>query len=80
LAGRTLKSEIDVTSAAFASLPSRSGWPAIVAWWAPLVRRLNRNAGGRRGGREDVDLTRQVDVERWMDKQRPDAIVLAPRE
>ena len=27
-------------------------------------------------GREDVDLTRQVDVERWMDKQRPDAIVL----
>jgi GDP-L-fucose synthase len=25
----------------------------------------------------DVDLTRQADVERWLDKQRPDAIVMA---
>src|SRR5260370_19631412 len=27
-------------------------------------------------GREDVDLTRQVDVERWMDEQRLDAVIL----
>jgi len=28
-------------------------------------------------GREEVDLTRQADVERWLDKARPDAIVMA---
>jgi GDP-L-fucose synthase len=28
-------------------------------------------------GREEVDLTRQADVERWLDKTRPDAIVMA---
>ncbi|HYD07098.1 MAG TPA: GDP-L-fucose synthase [Reyranella sp.] len=28
-------------------------------------------------GREEVDLTRQADTERWLDKARPDAIVMA---
>lgn len=28
-------------------------------------------------GREEVDLTRQADVEHWLDKARPDAIVMA---
>jgi GDP-L-fucose synthase len=28
-------------------------------------------------GREEVDLTRQAEVERWMDRARPDAIVMA---
>lgn len=28
-------------------------------------------------GREEVDLTRQADVERWLDKARPEAIVMA---
>ena len=28
-------------------------------------------------GREEVDLTRQAEVERWLDKARPDAIVMA---
>ena len=28
-------------------------------------------------GREEVDLTRQADVERWLDRARPDAIVMA---
>jgi GDP-L-fucose synthase len=28
-------------------------------------------------GREDVDLTRQAETERWLDKARPDAIVMA---
>jgi GDP-L-fucose synthase len=27
-------------------------------------------------GREEVDLTRQADVERWMEQQRPDAVIL----
>jgi GDP-L-fucose synthase len=27
-------------------------------------------------GREEVDLTRQADVERWMARQRPDAVIL----
>lgn len=28
-------------------------------------------------GREEIDLTRQADVERWLDRARPDAIVMA---
>jgi GDP-L-fucose synthase len=28
-------------------------------------------------GREEVDLTRQAEVERWLDKARPDALVMA---
>jgi GDP-L-fucose synthase len=28
-------------------------------------------------GREEVDLTRQAEVERWLDKARPDAVVMA---
>ena len=28
-------------------------------------------------GREEVDLTRQAEIERWLDKARPDAIVMA---
>jgi GDP-L-fucose synthase len=28
-------------------------------------------------GREEVDLTRQADTERWLDKARPDAVVMA---
>jgi GDP-L-fucose synthase len=28
-------------------------------------------------GREQVDLTRQADVERWLDKVRPDAVIMA---
>ena len=45
---------------------------------AAVVRRL-----GRAGceiltvGREQVDLTRQADVERWLDKARPDAVIMA---
>jgi GDP-L-fucose synthase len=27
-------------------------------------------------GREEVDLTRQADVERWMERQQPDAVIL----
>ncbi len=27
-------------------------------------------------GRDEIDLTRQADVERWMERQRPDAVIL----
>ena len=45
---------------------------------AAIVRRL-ATAGCEilTVGREEVDLTRQADVERWLDKARPDAIVMA---
>ncbi len=45
---------------------------------AAIVRRL-----GRAGcdiltvGREQVDLTRQAEVERWLDQARPDAVIMA---
>jgi GDP-L-fucose synthase len=45
---------------------------------AAVVRRL-----GRAGceiltvGREQLDLTRQADVERWLDEARPDAVIMA---
>jgi GDP-L-fucose synthase len=45
---------------------------------AAVVRRL-ASAGCEilTVGREEVDLTRQADVEHWLDKARPDAIVMA---
>ena len=45
---------------------------------AAVVRRLS-TAGCEvlTVGREEVDLTRQADVERWLDRSRPDAIVMA---
>jgi GDP-L-fucose synthase len=45
---------------------------------AAIVRRL-ATAGCEilTVGREEVDLTRQADVERWLDRARPDAIVMA---
>jgi GDP-L-fucose synthase len=43
-----------------------------------VVRRLAReNCEILTVARSDVDLTRQADVERWMEKNRPDAIVMA---
>jgi GDP-L-fucose synthase len=43
-----------------------------------LVRRLTReNCEILTVGREDVDLRRQADLERWMQRMKPDAIVLA---
>jgi GDP-L-fucose synthase len=43
-----------------------------------VVRRLAREACEvLTVARTDLDLTRQSDVERWLDKQRPDAVVLA---
>jgi GDP-L-fucose synthase len=45
---------------------------------ASLVRRLERERCEiLTVGREDVDLRRQADVERWMQRAKPDAIVLA---
>jgi GDP-L-fucose synthase len=45
---------------------------------AAVVRRLS-TAGCEilTVGREEVDLTRQADTERWLDKARPDAVVMA---
>jgi GDP-L-fucose synthase len=45
---------------------------------AAIVRRL-ATAGCEvlTVGREEVDLTRQAEVERWLDKARPDAVVMA---
>jgi GDP-L-fucose synthase len=45
---------------------------------AAIVRRL-ATAGCEvlTAGREEVDLTRQAEVERWLDKARPDAVVMA---
>ena len=42
-----------------------SGSPAIAAWWA------------RRTRREDLDLTRQSDVRRWVADRRPEAVFVA---
>lgn len=45
---------------------------------AAIVRRLSREACEiLTVSRAEIDLTRQADVERWLDAQRPDAIVLA---
>src|SRR4051812_1823973 len=45
---------------------------------AAVVRRLaSTGCETLTVGREEVDLTRQADVERWLDKTRPDAIVMA---
>jgi len=67
-----------VTSAAFDISAKRiwvAGHRGMVG--AAVVRRLKSEPCEIVvAGREDVDLTRQVDVERWMDKQRLDAIVL----
>src|SRR6187551_2279067 len=44
---------------------------------AAVVRRLaSANCSVLTVGREEVDLTRQAEVERWVDKARPDAIVM----
>jgi GDP-L-fucose synthase len=44
---------------------------------AAVVRRLGATACQVvTAGREEVDLTRQSDVERWVEKQRPDAVVM----
>ncbi|MEM1018873.1 MAG: GDP-L-fucose synthase [Pseudomonadota bacterium] len=44
-----------------------------------VVRRLKREAGGEilTAARDDVDLTRQSEVEAWMAANKPDAIVVA---
>src|SRR3954468_3927803 len=45
---------------------------------AAVVRLLaSAGCGVLTVGREDLDLTRQADVERWLDKARPDGIVMA---
>src|SRR4051812_28743837 len=45
---------------------------------AAVVRRLaSAGCSVLTVGREDLDLTRQADVERWLDIARPDAIVMA---
>src|SRR3954469_2269899 len=45
---------------------------------AAVVRRLaSAGCSVVTVGREDLDLTRQADVERWLDNARPDAIVMA---
>ena len=58
---------------------SVSGWPAIAAWSAQPSCADLASAGCEvlTVGREEVDLTRQADVERWLDKARPDAIMMA---
>jgi GDP-L-fucose synthase len=45
---------------------------------AAVVRRLaSAGCSVLTVGREDLDLIRQADVERWFDKARPDAVVMA---
>ncbi|CAN5710201.1 hypothetical protein BH10PSE6_BH10PSE6_28200 [soil metagenome] len=45
---------------------------------AAIVRRLDAaNCEILTVGREQVDLTRQADVERWLDNARPDAVIMA---
>lgn len=45
---------------------------------AALVRRLAaENCTVLTAGRADADLTRQADVEKWMDANRPDAVIVA---
>jgi len=45
---------------------------------AAVVRRLGRaDCEILTVGREQVDLTRQAEVERWLDKARPDAVIMA---
>jgi GDP-L-fucose synthase len=43
---------------------------------AAVVRRLAGDCSVLTVGREEVDLTRQAEVERWADKARPDAVVM----
>src|SRR5437899_9998814 len=75
---RRLKSETDVAPGSFDIAAKRiwvAGHRGMVG--AAVVRRLKAEPCEIIvADRQEVDLTRQADVERWMEKQRLDAIVL----
>ena len=53
--------------------------PAIAAWSAPpVVRRLQQeDCEILVAGRDELDLTRQADVEAWMAQKKPDVVIIA---